>query len=143
MRNLIKSVSALALLALSHTTLAANFGSEKPFLCAIQSISECVSGQACQGVTTAAVNLPDFFVVNPVAKFLGATTADGAQRTTPIERSELIDGKFVVQGADDGVEGVRDGLAWSMAIDETSGKLALSAVGDSFALVAFGACTAY
>ena len=35
---------------------------------------------------------------------------------------------------------VCDGLAWSMAINEDTGKLVLSAAGDGFAMVVFGAC---
>ena len=47
----------------------------------------------------------------------------------------------MLQGADDGIEGVRDGLGWTMAINDTTGKMVLTASGDSFALVVFGACT--
>ena len=57
-----------------------------------------------------------------------------------VERVEHLDGKLVLQGADDGVEDVRDGLAWSMSISEDTGKMVLSAAGDGFAMVVFGAC---
>jgi hypothetical protein len=61
--------------------------------------------------------------------------------STAIERSEHLDGKLILQGADEGIEDVRDGLAWSMVIDETSGKMLLSAAGDGVAFAVFGACT--
>ncbi len=54
---------------------------------------------------------------------------------------ETLDKKLFLQGADDGIEGVRDGLAWSIAISEDTGRLVLSASGDNVAFVIFGACT--
>jgi hypothetical protein len=54
---------------------------------------------------------------------------------------EVLDSKLILQGADDGVEGVRDGLAWSMSITQDTGKLVASAAGESEAFVIFGACT--
>ena len=56
-------------------------------------------------------------------------------------RHSTIDEKLFLQGADDGVEGVRDGLAWSLAIDQTTGKMVLTASGDAVGFVIFGACT--
>jgi len=62
-------------------------------------------------------------------------------RTTTIERSESLDDKLMLQGANDGIEDFRDGLGWTMAIDENTGKQVFSASGDGFAMVVFGACT--
>jgi len=74
-------------------------------------------------------------------KVITSTPESGSDRTTKIERSESLDGKLMLQGADDGIEDFRDGLGWTMAIDETTGKLVFSASGDGFAMVVFGACT--
>ena len=41
----------------------------------------------------------------------------------------------------DGVEGVRDGLGWTLAIAEDTGKAVLTASGDKVGFVIFGACT--
>ena len=54
---------------------------------------------------------------------------------------EFLDSKLFLQGADDGIEGVRDGLAWSISIAEDSGRLVFSASGENEAFVIFGACT--
>ncbi len=35
----------------------------------------------------------------------------------------------------------RDGLGWSIAISESTGKMVLTGCGDQFGLVIFGACT--
>jgi hypothetical protein len=69
----------------------------------------------------------------------GVTDEDGRQ--TKIENMEQIDGKLILQGAEDGVEGVRDGVGWTAAIMEDTGKTILTASGDDVAFVVFGACT--
>ena len=51
------------------------------------------------------------------------------------------DGKLILQGAEDGVEGVRDGLGWTLAISEEIGRMVLTASGDNVGFVIFGACT--
>ena len=42
---------------------------------------------------------------------------------------------------EDGVEGVRDGLGWTIASTEDSGDFILTASGHDVAFVVFGACT--
>ena len=54
---------------------------------------------------------------------------------------EILDSKLFLQGADDGVKGVRDGLAWSISIAQDSGRLVFSASGENEAFVIYGACT--
>jgi hypothetical protein len=54
---------------------------------------------------------------------------------------EHIDGKLIIEGAQDGIENVRDGLGWTMAINEESGEMVLTAAGDRVGFVVFGACT--
>ena len=62
------------------------------------------------------------------------------ERISQIKHKLRLDGKLILQGADDGVEGVRDGLAWSIAIGEDTGEMVMSASGDDVAFVVFGAC---
>jgi hypothetical protein len=137
MKNLIRSVLSCVLVAISLPALSGDFDGSKTLLCATQYVSQCDTGVDCVNVFPASVNVPDFFVVNTADKLIGAVNDD---RTTPVERVEHLDGKLILQGADDGVEDVRDGLAWSMSINEDSGKMVLSASGDGFAMVIFGAC---
>ena len=120
---------------------AATFDGSQTLLCALQDVTQCDAGAKCLEVTPEDINVPDFLQIDARNKVISATPEAGTARTTAIERSEHIDGKLVLQGADDGIEGVRDGLAWSMVIDDASGKLVLSAAGDGVAFVAFGVCT--
>lgn len=57
-----------------------------------------------------------------------------------IERMEVVDGKLMLQGAEDGLEGIRDGLGWTIAISLETGKAVLTGSGDGVGFVVFGAC---
>ena len=63
------------------------------------------------------------------------------KKNSSIENLEKIDGKVIIQGAEDGIEGVRDGLGWSLALAEDTGQMVLTASGDEVGFVMFGACT--
>jgi len=65
----------------------------------------------------------------------------GDEISSPIERSEAVDGRLVLQGAEDGLESVRDSIGWSLSIDETSGNMALTAFHSDISFAIFGACT--
>ncbi|MGF1594709.1 MAG: hypothetical protein ACFCUW_15615 [Kiloniellaceae bacterium] len=136
-------LSALALsLAMTApvSVLAGEFDGSSPMLCALSEVMECAPGQDCQRILPEEVGAPDFFLVDVTAKSvqgLGSHT-----RTSVIRSVTLIYEKLILQGADDGLEGVRDGLGWSAAIAQDSGRFVLSASGDRVAFVVFGACAA-
>jgi hypothetical protein len=76
------------------------------------------------------------------AKIVRPSKGSLIRRTSKIKRVEHIENKLILQGIEDGVENVDDGLAWSMAISKKTGKVVLSASGDGVAYVVFGTCTA-
>jgi hypothetical protein len=120
---------------------AGNFDGSKALICAVIDLVECQPGGKCQQVTAEDVGIPQFLKINFKEKKISATHADGSQRITAIENFERIDGKLIIQGAEDGIEGVRDGVGWSLAIAEETGKTVLTASGDEVGFVIFGACT--
>ncbi len=87
------------------------------------------------------VGIPQFLKINFKEKKISATQSSGSKRSTTIKNSEHVDGKLILQGAEDGLEDVRDGLGWSIAISEESGKMVLTASGDEVGFVVFGAFT--
>lgn len=141
MKNLTRLVLVTGLIAASTAVMATPFDGSKSLICATQHVSQCDAGADCINVTPESVSLPDLFIVDAGNKVIMATPESGSDRKTAIERSESLDGKLMLQGADDGIEDFRDGLGWTMAIDEETGKLVFSASGDGFAMVVFGACT--
>jgi hypothetical protein len=125
----------------SFPAVAGDFDGSKTLICAVMDLVECQPGGKCQQVTAEEVGLPQFLKINFKEKIISATHADGNNRRTPIENLEKIDGKLIIQGAEDGIEGVRDGVGWSLAISEETGKTVLTASGDEVGFVIFGACT--
>lgn len=141
MNRVTKLVMLAGSLVLSATAMAEPFDGGKIMLCASQYASECNVGSDCATVTVASVNLPDFFLVDTGKKRISATPESGSQASTAIERVEHLDGKLILQGADDGIKDVRDGAGWTMSINEATGKMVMTTAGDGFAVVVFGACT--
>jgi hypothetical protein len=123
------------------TAAAGDFDGSKELICAVMDLVECGPGGKCQQVTAEAAGIPYFFKINFKDKKIRSTHADGSKRSTDIENFEKIDGKIIIQGAEDGIEGVRDGVGWSLAIAEDTGKTVLTASGDAVGFVIFGACT--
>lgn len=140
MKKTITLILFSVLLAGGAPSVAAPYDGSQALVCAVQYVSQCDAGTDCVNVMPESVNLPDLFIVDVPEKVLRPIPESGMERTTPIERSEILDGKLILQGADDGIEDVRDGLGWTLAIDEQTGKLVFSAAGDGFAMIVFGAC---
>lgn len=142
--KLITEVCAFVMLlifAVPFTVFAGSFDGSKTLLCAPQSAVECGPDGSCQQVSPASVNLPDFFQIDFKKGTINRVSGSEKQQGSKIDRMEVLDSKLILQGADDGVENVRDGLAWSMSITQDTGKLVASAAGEGEAFVFFGACT--
>ncbi len=135
------TVAAIALYSLPYSVQGASFDGSQNLLCAPQLVIECGPEGNCEQAMAAGVNLPNFFQIDFSAKELLAITESENKRTSKIKSMEVLDNKLFLQGADDGIEGVRDGLVWSISISQDTGQLVMSASGDSVAFVVFGACT--
>ena len=115
-------------------------GSEN-VICATVEITECVPDRGCQPVSAREAGIPRFLRIDFAGQQITRTKPGGDDVTSPIERSEEVDGRLILQGAEDGVEGVPDGIGWSLSIDQASGDMVLTASGADVAFVIFGACT--
>jgi hypothetical protein len=123
------------------TVSAGNFDGSKPLLCAIIKVVECTAYGDADEVVPENMGMPRFVTIDFNEKIIRPTKESGIKRKSKIERVEHLDGKLILQGAEEGVEGVRDGLGWSIAISEETGKMVLTASGDQVGFVVFGACT--
>jgi hypothetical protein len=120
-------------------TGAGDFDGTQPLLISVIRVVECLPDGACSEVTPASVDLPQFLKIDFTKKTILPAAAGDETPPTAIERQEIIDGKLILQGAEDGYEKVRDGLGWTMAISEQSGQVVLTVSGDQVAFVVFGA----
>ncbi len=140
MKVIIPTVLLAVCLLKVGLTLASDFDGSKTLVCANQLVNECLPAQRCRIVAPQSVNLPNFFNVDTANKVLTGKHDGGIDASTPIERSEHLDGKLILQGGDDGIEGVADGTGWTMVIDENNGKMSMTVAGNGYVVVAFGAC---
>ena len=137
----IKTIGILAAMGLLVSATAdASFDTKKPALCANMEIMECVPDEGCERISAQAANLPRFFRIDFKKGTVSRTSPDGSDLSSKIERSEEIDDRIILQGAENGAEDVRDGIGWSLAIDKTTGDMVLTGSGHDVGFVIFGAC---
>ena len=118
---------------------AGDFDGTRPLLISVIRVIECVPDGTCQEVTPASIELPQFLTIDFTKKTIRPAGTGDTTRATVIARQEHVDGKLILQGSEDGYEKVRDGLGWTLAIAEDSGKVVLTGSGDQVAFVVFGA----
>jgi len=135
------SVMFLFFCFISLHVFAGDFDGTKPLLSAVIKVFECSENGDCKQVTPENVGMPQFFIIDMNEKKIFPTKASGIRNISKIENVERVDGKLILQGAEDGQMDVRDGTGWTIAISEETGKMVMTASGDQVGFVAFGACT--
>ena len=123
----------------TSTVGAGDFDGSKPLLISVIRVVECTPKSTCSEVTPASIELPQFLKIDFTNKTIRPAAAADDTPATTIERQEVVDGKLILQGAEDGYEKMRDGLGWTMAISEATGQVVLTAAGEGVAFVIFGA----
>ena len=126
--------------AFSATAIAGDFDGSKPLSGVTGKIIEINQYKIIDGVDPDTVGLPKKFLVDFNSKTLRPSKDSLVRRTITFKSLEHIEDKMVMQGVDEGVEGVDDGLAWSLTISKKNGNAILSAAGDGVAYVVFGIC---
>ncbi len=142
MRNIrslliICGITGMALLTIAlHQAWAADFDGSAPVLCAFTSSIDCDSDNGCGGTTTESLDLPSFFKIDfkgNTISGVGPTDESRVHKTTPITVLQRMNGTLILQGVQ-----LR---AWSMVINEKTGRMTLTASDDDEAFVLFGVCT--
>lgn len=119
---------------------AGDFDGSKPLSGSVNKIIEINPYRVINDVDPDAVGLPRNFLIDFKESKLRPTKDSLIRRISRIKRVEHVENKLMLQGIEEGVENVDDGLAWSMAISKKTGKVVLSASGDGVAYVVFGTC---
>ncbi|MFC1824024.1 hypothetical protein ACFL9T_15045 [Thermodesulfobacteriota bacterium] len=141
MKKVIWEISiALFIIASPFVVMAGDFDGSKPLLFAAIEVYE-VNPKGCQEIEAGDINLPNFFIIDFTKKSLTPTPESGITEVSKIERMERVDGLLILQGAEDGYQDIRDGLGWTLTIDENTGRAVLSASWRNAAFVIFGVCT--
>jgi hypothetical protein len=117
-----------------------NFDGSKPLLMSVERVMECTPAGGCKETSPEEVDLPPFLKIDFAKKTILSARGGEDIPASIIKRSETVDGKLILQGAEDGYTEMKDGLGWTIAISEDSGQVVLTASGDGVAFVVFGAC---
>ena len=117
-----------------------DFDGIKPLSGSVDKIIEIRTFKIINGVDPDTVGLPRNFFIDFKEKKLRPSKDSLVRKTSNIYRVEQIENKLILQGIDEGVENIDDGLAWSITISKKTGRVVLSASGDGVAYVVFGTC---
>jgi len=141
MRSSIKTIAFAALMGFVATASAADyFDGKKPLLCSVYQLFECDHPNDCRAVTPDQIDGFSHLDID-FAKKLVTRAGEESEQKSPIESMETrVDGKLIIQGIEDGQEGVRDGAGWTISIMNPEGTMVLAAAADGFAVVGLGAC---
>ncbi len=134
------SIAVLILLSLSNTAHAGDFDGSKPLLCSVVSVIESTIDNGCSEVAPESVALPQFLKVDFEKKIVTPARESDGDRSSVIRRMERMGGKLILQGADEGIQDVRDSVGWTATISEETGRFVLTASGDEEAFIVYGAC---
>ena len=130
----------LSIFISSLTAWASDFDGSRPLLLSVIRAIECTPDGECREMSPESVDLKRFLKIDFEKKTIRPARAAEDVPDTAIERMERVDGKLILQGAEDGYQSVRDGLGWTIAIAEDTGRVVMTASGDQVAFVVFGAC---
>lgn len=136
MNTRIKTLTAAGCLVLAGS--AAAIDTSEPFLCAVSQVNECLDGFGCEAVLPEMVNAPSFIWVDLKKKRIRTSINHDGSR---ILNQMMIDGRHVIQGAEDGDPEQVDGAAWSMSIEDATGRFVGAVALQQASLTLFGACT--
>lgn len=132
-----------AFLLAASPSESADFDGSRPLLVSVTRAIECVPDGSCQQVSPASIDLPQFLKVDFSQKTIRPVTGDQETPDTFIERQEVVDGKLILQGAEDGYAKMQDGVGWTLSISEQNGQVVLTASGEQVAFVVFGTALPY
>jgi len=141
MKQLLPMSSALALLlGLTALAVAGDFDGSQPVLCSVATVTECTPADGCRAVTPESVAVPRFLRVDFDKKVVLPADKSGGDRSSAVKRMERIGGQLILQGADEGIQDVRDSVGWTASVSEETGKFVVTAAGNEVAFVVYGAC---
>jgi len=133
-------IVVLLLLSIPFAAVAGDFDGTKPLLCSVNTVIECTPEDGCREVAAESVALPSFLKVDFAKKSVRPARESDGNRNSDIKRMERLGGKLILQGADEGIQEVRDGVGWTASVSEETGKFVLTASGAEEAFVVYGAC---
>ena len=117
---------------------AAAIDTGEPFLCASMQVWECIDGRDCQSVLPEQVNAPTFMRINVKKKEINVFQKEDLTKIATVNE---IEGRLILQGANEADERQPDGSGWTLSIEQETGRFVATGAILQGAIVIFGACT--
>jgi hypothetical protein len=136
----IRFILSFFLFLLPFCAYAGSFDGSRSLKGSVDKIIEINRSTIKNDVSPDAVGLPKRFRIDFKGHVIRPSKDSVIRRVIKIQHIEHVENKLVLQGIDDGVENIDDGLAWSLVISKRTGKVTLAASGDGLAYVVFGTC---
>ena len=136
----VRSAIAVCFFAATTVCVAGDFDGSKPLSGITGKIIEINPYKINDDVDPDTVGVPKKFLIDFGSRTLRPSADSLIRKTIAFKSLVHIENQMIMQGVDEGLEGVDDGLAWSLAISKKDGKAVLSASGDGVAYVVFGVC---
>jgi len=133
-------VVVIFLVAFADSSFSGDFDGSKPLSGVTGKIIEINQYKIIDDFDPNTAGLPKKILIDFDSKMLRPSKDSLVRKTITFKSLEHIESKMVMQGVDEGVDGVDDGLAWSMTISKKNGNAIHSASGDGVAYVLFGVC---
>jgi len=125
------AATLLLQLTMSRAASGSDFDGSRNLLCAPSEVVDCDATAECERSSAEEIGLPNFVHVQFGKKRL--SSASGEERSTLIQNIQNVNGATILQGAE-------DGRAWSVVIDQESGRMLGSVTDAEGAFTIFGAC---
>jgi hypothetical protein len=129
MRSMFGMLCAAFAAAVALPVFGGDFDGSKRLICAPVQAMDCAIGEDCLKALPEEVGAPAFMRIDFEKK-----TVSGPQRTSPVQFMEKSDKQLLLQGTE-------LGYAWTIALDQATGKMMITLVDRDGAFVLFGSCT--
>jgi len=137
MRSLILAVVAAAAVAAAPAA-GEQFDGKRTLLCSAFRMFECDLANGCVPVTAEELGSESSWTLDFKKKEFTGTSENALPNA--MEQVKLLDGKLFLSGIQDGLPIKRDGVAWSVAINNPDGVMTKAVVGEGFGIVGLGSC---
>ena len=134
MVSAILALAPLMIFALASDTRATGFDGSVNLICSSIDTVQCDADGFCVNGRAQDINMPQFFRLNFQENVIRRKTGEGTERSSKIDALRHSSGEMILQG-------VEEGMGWTMLIDEASGRMTITASTDDTAFIVFGACT--
>jgi hypothetical protein len=109
---------------------AGKYDGSSPFVCVPTAITECVSEGECRPGTAQSENLPEFFKVDLKQQTI---SSEDKKRLSSIKRVDRSASQIILYGTD-------SDRSWVLKIQEKTGRMSASVIGNGESFAIFGVC---